>query len=98
MDNYLQQQYHSLAFRDGTGQEERGLKALTPGYVKVDERNGGIIPGDMLTTSEKPGCAMKVINWDDARGAIIGKALTQVDENGYVLVLVSLQWVQYPLR
>lgn len=38
MDQLLQKQYHSLAFRDGTGQDQRSLKALAPDYVKVDER------------------------------------------------------------
>lgn len=59
-------------------------------YVRVDESNGPVEPGDFLTTSGD-GKAMKVTDWDAARGAIVGKALTRADENGYVLALVHLQ-------
>ena len=48
--------------------------------------------GDFLTTSSRPGYAMKVNDFDRARGAIIGKAMTTLnEEHGLVLVLVSLQ-------
>jgi len=60
-------------------------------YVKTTDSNGKIQPGDLLTTSSDPGTAMKVIDWVAARGAIIGKALSRADENGFVLVLVNLQ-------
>ena len=45
-------------------------------YVEVDESNGEIEPGDFLTTAPVAGKAMKVEDWDQARGAILGKALT----------------------
>jgi|GEM_PF-6681632 len=61
-------------------------------YVYADSSNGEIEPGDLLTTSNVPGFAMKVTNHDKAQGAIIGKAMTPVDaETGLVLVLISLQ-------
>lgn len=61
-------------------------------YVKADKSNGVITPGDMLTTSAIPGHAMKVTDHAKAQGAIIGKAMTPVNaETGLVLVLVSLQ-------
>lgn len=61
-------------------------------YVKTDNSNGKIKPGDFLTTSGKTGYAMKAKNIKKAKGAIIGKAMTSLDENeGFVLVLVSLQ-------
>jgi len=54
--------------------------------------NGSIQPGDLLTTSDFPGQAMKVLDYPRAQGAIIGKAMTPLSEgNGLVLVLVSLQ-------
>ncbi|HRW53644.1 MAG TPA: hypothetical protein P5081_12235 [Phycisphaerae bacterium] len=59
-------------------------------YCKVDTSKGDIQPGDLLTTSDKPGCCMKVTDHDAAQGAIIGKAMTS-PSNGLVLVLVSLQ-------
>lgn len=61
-------------------------------YVKATAANGAIAPGDMLTTSEVPGHAMKVTDYSQAHGAVIGKAMTALDsETGLVLVLISLQ-------
>ncbi|MEM9834199.1 MAG: hypothetical protein AAF944_26435 [Bacteroidota bacterium] len=61
-------------------------------YAKVDARYGAIQPGDLLTTSDTPGHAMKVSDASQAQGAIIGKAMTALEEGqGLVLVLVSLQ-------
>lgn len=60
-------------------------------YVKTNEENGKIKAGNFLTTSSKKGIAMKVKKIKKAQGAIIGKAMTEADENGFVLVLVNLQ-------
>lgn len=61
-------------------------------YCLVDASSGAIRPGDLLTTSNTPGHAMKVMNHSKAQGAIIGKAMTALDQGkGLVLVLVSLQ-------
>lgn len=60
-------------------------------YVSTTDVNGTIEPGDMLTTSEMPGHAMKAKTKKNSYGSIIGKALTAPDQNGYVLVLVNLQ-------
>ncbi len=61
-------------------------------YVWSDASNGAIKPGDLLTTSDTPGHAMKVTDRSRATGAIIGKAMTGLsDRAGLVLVLVSLQ-------
>ena len=60
-------------------------------FVFANHDGGAITPGDLLTTSSTPGVAMKVKNNVKAKGAIIGKAMTGIDENGYVLVLVNLQ-------
>ncbi len=60
-------------------------------YVKVTEKNGKIEPGDFLTTSSVPGHAMKAKDPDRSRGAILGKAMTRINEEGLVLVLVGLQ-------
>ena len=60
-------------------------------YVKTDPSGQEIAPGDFLTTSTVPGTAMRVKNWRKSRGAILGKALTAPDEDGFVLVLVHLQ-------
>jgi hypothetical protein len=61
-------------------------------YVKADASFGAIKPGDLLTTSDTPGHAMKGTDSTKAQGAILGKAMTALDEGtGLVLVLVSLQ-------
>ncbi|MCA9728779.1 MAG: hypothetical protein R3E12_15235 [Candidatus Eisenbacteria bacterium] len=61
-------------------------------YVWCDAASGPIERGDFLTTSETPGHAMKAVDLDRARGAILGKAMTCLPEGrGLVLVLVNLQ-------
>jgi hypothetical protein len=62
-------------------------------YVFCDASSAPIAPGDLLTTSDTAGHAMKVSDYPRAQGAIIGKAMTSlaVGEKGLVLVLVNLQ-------
>jgi hypothetical protein len=61
-------------------------------YCRADASNGSIQPGDLLTTSDKPGHAMKVTDHARANGAILGKAMSSLEAGqGLVLVLVSLQ-------
>lgn len=61
-------------------------------YCYADATNGHIEPGDLLTTSANPGYAMRVADMDKAQGAVIGKAMTPLnEESGLILVLVSLQ-------
>jgi hypothetical protein len=61
-------------------------------YCWADASYGPIEPGDLLTTSDTPGHAMKVTDHAKAQGAIIGKAMTELKQGkGLVLVLVTLQ-------
>jgi len=60
-------------------------------YVYANQEGGIIEPGDMLTSSSQGGYAMKSSNNDSSHGTIIGKAMSGIDENGFVLVLVNLQ-------
>jgi len=61
-------------------------------YCRVDASYGAVQPGDLLTTSDTPGYAMKVADHGQAQGAILGKAMSSLDSGrGMVLVLVSLQ-------
>lgn len=61
-------------------------------YVQADASGGAIQPGDMLTTSDIPGHAMKARDRERAQGAVIGKAMSSLEEGrGFVLVLVTLQ-------
>jgi hypothetical protein len=61
-------------------------------YAWADASNGRIKPGDLLTTSDTPGHVMTVKDYEKAQGAVLGKAMTGLQQgNGLVLVLVSLQ-------
>jgi len=61
-------------------------------YVQADAAYGAIKPGDLLTTSDTPGHAMKVTDHARAQGAVLGKAMSVLDVGkGMVLVLVTLQ-------
>ncbi len=61
-------------------------------YCRADASNGPITPGDLLTTSDVAGHAMKVTDYERAQGAILGKAMSSLnDGRGLVLVLVTLQ-------
>ncbi len=61
-------------------------------YCWVDATKHPVVPGDLLTTSDLKGFAMKAVDYEKAKGAIIGKAMSKLDEEkGLVLVLVSLQ-------
>jgi hypothetical protein len=61
-------------------------------YALATATNGSIMPGDLLTTSDIPGHAMKVSDFDRGHGTVIGKAMSSLEEgNGLVLVLVNLQ-------
>lgn len=61
-------------------------------YVRADASHRPIKPGDLLTTSDTAGHAMKAAENRNARGAILGKAMSALPEGtGMVLVLVSLQ-------
>jgi hypothetical protein len=58
----------------------------------ADTGTGPIEPGDLLTTSNTVGHAMKVAPDTPAHGAVIGKAMTPLPQGrGLVLVLVNLQ-------
>lgn len=61
-------------------------------YCWADASYGAIEPGDLLTTSDTPGHAMKVTDYERAQGAIVGKAMSSLDQGrGLILILVSLQ-------
>ena len=61
-------------------------------YVLADADVAPIKPGDLLTTGDTPGHAMKVKDHARAQGAILGKAMSSLPRGkGSVLVLVTLQ-------
>ncbi len=79
--------------QEGTTADGKHPVALTGRvYCWADASDGAIRPGDLLTSSTLPGHAMKVTDHAKANGAILGKAMTGLDNGtGLVLVLVSLQ-------
>jgi hypothetical protein len=61
-------------------------------YCKVDARRSPIAVGDLLTTSQTPGHAMKADNPLKAFGAVIGKALLPLKRGqGLIPILIALQ-------
>lgn len=61
-------------------------------YALATAANGAIESGDLLTTSNVPGHAMKASDQARWPGAVIGKAMSSLNEGeGLVLVLVNLQ-------
>ncbi len=62
-------------------------------WVQCDASSGAIEAGDLLTTSETSGHAMKAVDHTRAQGAVLGKAMSSLaqGETGLVLVLVNLQ-------
>lgn len=61
-------------------------------YCRVDASDSPIAVGDLLTTSDVPGHAMKATDSSRAFGAVIGKALGMIGSGrGLIPVLVALQ-------
>ena len=80
----------SLGVRDNGNPGEVLIAVAGRVPCKVDATNGPIHPGDLLTTSENPGYAMKVT--DPKIGTILGKAMGTLESGtGTIEVLVTLQ-------
>lgn len=61
-------------------------------YCKADASEGAIRVGDLLTSSNTPGHAMRASNRERAFGAVIGKALGALpDGEGLIPILLTLQ-------
>jgi len=83
-----------MVLADLPGAENSMPVALTGRvWVYCDATTSPISPGDLLTTSDRPGHAMKALDHGRAQGAVIGKAMSSLDqgETGMVLALVNLQ-------
>jgi len=79
--------------RLGAGEFDHDVALAGRVYCNVDASQGGVKPGDLLTTSATPGHAMKVKDHGRSQGAILGKAMESMEkgEKGQILVLVTLQ-------
>jgi hypothetical protein len=61
-------------------------------WVRCNTEDGPVAPGDLLTTSDTAGEAMKVDDYSRSPGATIGKAMTALNSgDGLVLALVNLE-------
>jgi len=61
-------------------------------FCQVDAGYGPVAVGDLLTTSDTPGHAMKATDSVRAFGAVIGKALRPLEEGqGLIPILIALQ-------
>jgi hypothetical protein len=61
-------------------------------FCKVDASSAPVSVGDLLTSSDMPGYAMKAVDPATAFGAVIGKALRPLKEGqGLIPILVTLQ-------
>jgi hypothetical protein len=77
-----------------TGAAEGGTPVALSGrvYVRCSAENGPVRPGDLLTSADLPGHAMRASDPERAFGSVLGKAMTGLEEGtGLVLCLVSLQ-------
>ncbi len=78
----------------GTDRESSPPVALSGRvWTWCDASEHAIEPGDLLTTSQTPGHAMKAVDAERRGGAVIGKAMSALKqgEKGLVLVLINLQ-------
>lgn len=78
--------------KQSSDQSRKPVALVGKVYCKADARYGPIAKGDLLTTSDTPGHAMKAADPMRAFGAVIGKALQGLGNGqGLIPVLVSLR-------
>ena len=79
--------------RLGTGQFDQDVALAGRVYCNVEASQEAIKPGDLLTTSNMPGYAMKATDAMRSQGAILGKAMEDLarGETAEILVLITLQ-------
>jgi hypothetical protein len=84
---------HGLLLGGGKPASNRLPLALTGTvFCKVDAESRPIEVGDLLTTSQAPGHAMKAADRERAFGAVLGKALQRLPEGfGMIPILIALQ-------
>lgn len=74
------------------GQPSRAIALVGRAYCKADAAFGAIAIGDLMTSSPRPGHAMKVSDRRRAFGAVIGKAMAPLaNGTGLVPILIALQ-------
>lgn len=75
-----------------TGNPRKPVALMGKVFCKVDAQYGAIEVGDLLTTSDTPGHAMKASDPGKAFGSVLGKALRAWSQGeGLIPILVTLQ-------
>jgi hypothetical protein len=75
-----------------TRENRKPIALMGKVFCKVDANYGAIEVGDQLTTSDRPGHAMRVSDPLKGIGATIGKALRPLQEGqGLIPILIALQ-------
>ena len=79
--------------RLGADQFDKDVALAGRVFCKVDATDAAVRAGDLLTTANLPGYAMKAVDAGQSQGAILGKAMQDLNkgEKGKILVLVTLQ-------
>jgi hypothetical protein len=81
-----------LLDRRETGRTRMPIALMGKVFCRVDASLGDVRVGDLLTTADRPGHAMRIADPSRAFGAVIGKALAPLAAGiGLIPVLVSLQ-------
>jgi hypothetical protein len=76
----------SIILSKSEGNVPLALSGRVP--VKVTDENGPIKPGDLLTTSNTPGHAMKCASREACQGSLVGKALGKIEKGTGTIVAV----------
>jgi hypothetical protein len=78
--------------RQASTTERQPIALMGKVYCNVDSSYGAVEIGDLLVTSDTPGCAMKADDASRAFGAVIGKALRPLRAGQEMIpILVALQ-------
>ena len=81
-----------LLGRQPEREDRRPLALVGKAYCKVDAGYGPVAIGDLLTTSDTPGHAMRASDPLRAFGSVIGKALQPLSSGqGLIPILIALQ-------
>src|SRR5258706_11826711 len=84
--------YRSAVTLRGSADIPGGIAVTLTGtvYCLASNANGEVRVGDLLTSSARPGYAMRATDHEASRGAILGKAMENLKgERGLVLMLTS---------
>ena len=78
--------------RRDTGAERVPIALVGKVYCRVDATDSPVRVGDLLTTAQRAGHAMRIIDQARAFGAVLGKALAPLASGcDLVPILVALQ-------